>query len=73
MMTLTIELPELIGTRIRETPDGMARACALLTREFSGIDLEAVAAIRESFTEEGEDMTLDDAFKAAAKKIHDRK
>ena len=71
-MTLTIELPELVGNRIQETPEGMARARALLTREFSGIDLEAVASIRESFTEEGADMTLDDAFAAAEKKIHAR-
>lgn len=68
-MTITIELPELVGARIRETPDGMERARALLTREFAGIDIEAVAALRESFLEEGPDLTLDEAFATAETKI----
>ena len=71
-MTVTIDLPELIGARIQDTPEGMARARRVLAREFAGIDLEAVEAILESFTEEGEDMDVDDAFDTLEAKIRSR-
>lgn len=71
-MTLTLEIPELIGARIKDTPEGIARAQRALAREFAGIDLDAVEAILESFTEEGEDILLEDAFASARAKIKSR-
>jgi len=68
-MTLTLEIPEIIGTRIKDNPEGMARAQRVLAREFAGIDLEAVEAILESFTEEGEDMDHEEVFARAEAKI----
>ena len=71
-MTLTIEIPELIGARIKDNPEGVARAQRALAREFAGIDLDAVEAILESFTEEGEDIPLEDAAASARAKIANR-
>ncbi len=71
-MTLTLEIPELIGARIKDTPEGMARARRVLAREFAGIDLDAVEAILESFTEEGEDITHEEVFASARAKIKNR-
>ena len=67
-MTLTIEIPELIGARIKDNPEGLARAQRELAREFAGIDLDAVEAILESFTEEGEDIDHEEAFARAEAK-----
>jgi hypothetical protein len=61
-MTVTIELPELVGARIQNDPQGMERAKALLAHEFAGIDLDAVAAIRETFEEGHKDYPLEEAF-----------
>ena len=44
----------------------------MLAREFAGIDLDAVEAILESFTEMGEDIALEDAFASADAKIAGR-
>jgi hypothetical protein len=71
-MTLTIEIPELIGARIKDNPEGVARARRALAREFAGIDLDAVEAILESFTEEGEDISHEEVFASARAKIANR-
>jgi hypothetical protein len=72
MMTLTLEIPELIDTRIKDNPEGIARAQRARARKFAGSEMDAVAAIRESFTEEGKDITLEDAFASARAKIASR-
>ena len=72
-MTLTIEVPDLVGARIQETPEAQERARAVLTREFAGIDLEAVTALRESFAEEGGDVSLEEAIEQTRAKILARK
>lgn len=72
MSTVTMELPDEVAA-VLATPEGMERALAVLTREFTGIDLGAVAALRESFTEEGGDVSLEDALEQTRAKILARK
>ena len=71
-MTLTLEIPELIGARIKDNPEGVARAQRALAREFAGIDLDAVEAILESFTEEGEDVSHEKVFAHARQTLKER-
>jgi hypothetical protein len=72
-MNITIDLDELVVQNIQDTPEGMARARALLTKAFSGIDLEAVAAIREALAEEGKGVSIEEAFASAENAVKERK
>jgi len=77
-MSITIELPEGLekilqdeATRTGKTPGELASKH--LSALYAGIEPEAVEALRTSFTEEGEDLSLEETFAAARARFLERR
>jgi predicted transcriptional regulator len=78
MTSITLELRDDIAGRIKNMPNGIERVTSLVESEFGETDAErdsreVYEAIRESFEEEGEDLTHEEAFSRARQNLLKRK
>jgi predicted transcriptional regulator len=78
MTAITLELRDDIAGRIKNMPNGIERVTSLVESEFGETDAERDSreireAIQESFEEEGEDLTHEEAFSRARQNLLNRK